>query len=223
MPISLARTGTLCVLAFASVHLQACVAPSAAKPVIASQREALDRARRAWTQDLDMLRSQVSATLSARETLLRGEAHRELIARGHITPALEADAGAFDRDLADPDARSALLTEVRLGRLTRDQAHDFLSDYALALKMKREGPTLRDSMLARLQPMEDAKNARAIIAESLRQRRDEAARLLDDAAASNAALADFADRASIEDDPAAAEPMQAWRELLARLTQPTKP
>lgn len=223
MPTFLARAGTLCVLAISSALLQACVAPSATKPVIASQRDALDRARRAWTQDLDMLRSQVSATLTARETLLRGEAHRELIARGHITPALEADTGAFDRDLADPDARSALLTEVRLGRITRDQAHDFLSDYALALQMKREGPTLRDSMLARLLPLQDAKNSRALIAEALRMRREEAARLLDDATASNAALAGFADRASIEDDPAAAEPMQAWRELLARLTQAPKP
>lgn len=223
MSHSLARAGALCVLALTSIILHACVAPSATRPVIVSQREALDRARRAWTQDLDMLRAQVGATLTARETLLRGEAHRELIARGHITPALEADTGAFDRDLADPDARSALLTEVRLGRLTREQAHGFLGDYALALRMKREGPSLRDAMLERLQPMEDAKNSRAIIADALRQRREEATRLLNEAAASNAALADFADRASIEDDPAAAEPMRAWRELLARLTQPMKP
>jgi hypothetical protein len=225
MSILPARAGTLCVLAIASscLLLPACVAPSAAKPVIVHQREALIRVRAAYQHDLDLLQSQVAAAMAARETLLRGETHRELIAKGHIIPALEPDFAAFDRDLADPDTRSALLTEVRLGRLTREQAHDFLSDYALTLKMKREGRPVRESMIARLAPLEEATRSRALINESLRARRENVLRLLDDAAESNAALDDFATRASPEDDPAFAEPTQAWRELLERITQPAKP
>ncbi len=223
MPTLLTRPCAIAALIVLSTLISACVPPSATRPVLASQRDALDRASREWTRDIDMLRQQASATMSARETLLRGEAHRELVARGHITASLEADTAAFDRDLANPDARSALLTEVRLGRLTREKAHDFLSDYALALRMKLEGPALRESMLARLQPLEDAARSRDLLEAALRQRRAEAQRLIQDAADSNAALTDFANRASIEDDPAAAEPMQAWRDLLARLTQPPKP
>jgi hypothetical protein len=225
MSILPARAGTLCVLAVTSscLAMSACVAPSAARPVIAHQREALLRARAAYQHDLDLLQSQVAAAMSARETLLRGEAHRELIAKGHITPSLEADFAAFDRDLANPEARTSLLTEVRLGRLTREQAHDFLSDYALTLKMKREGRPVREAMIARLAALEEANRSRTLINESLRSRRESVLRLLDDAAESNAALDDFATRASPDDDPTFAEPAQAWREVLERLTSAPSP
>lgn len=204
-----------------AMFITACVAPSAALPTLAHQRDALKAARAACAQDLELLEHQVRAALDARATLLLGQSHRELIARGYVTPALEPDPAAFDDDLANPDAQSALLTEVRLARLTRQQAHDFLNDYALTLRMKREGTALRNAMLSRLHSAEEASQSRAIITESLAARRSAVLRLLDEAGAANAALDEFARRASPEDDPRLADATQTWRTLLDRLTAPT--
>jgi len=216
----IALTGTLVAPA---LFFTACVAPSAALPTLAHQRDAITKARAAYAQDLDLLDQQIRAALDARSIFLLGQSHRELIARGYITPALEPDPAAFDADLANPDARGTLLTEVRLARLNREQAHDFLNDYALALRMKREGPALRDAMLARLQPAEEARQSRAIITESLAARRSAVLHLLDEAGAANTALDDFARRSSLEDDPRLTAATTTWRDLLERLTAPTTP
>lgn len=200
-----------CALAAA---LPSCVAPSAAVPTLASQRDALARVREAMARDYDLLGTQAAANLDARRRLLLGSAHRELIERGHVTAALEPDTGAFDADLSNPEVTTALIADVRLGRISRERAHDFLHDYALALRMVREGDPLREAMLARTEPVERAEAERALVMDSIANRRDAVALLLDDALRSNAALSDFAARSSLQDDRRLNEASPLWRRLL---------
>lgn len=194
--------------------IASCAPPGALKPTLTAQRDALARAAAALDADYRLLDGQAGANLDTRERLLLGAAHREMIERGHITPDLEADTAAFDADLADPDAQTALLNEVRLARVTREEAHVFLHDYALAMRMRREGRGLRDAMLSRLRPVADARRERDLIAGAIEARRRSVLSLLQDAAMGAEAVSFYAERASIQDDE------RLMRLLLPKTTPP---
>lgn len=199
-----------------SAVIPSCVAPSAAGPTVSLQQDALIRAREAIASDYKLLATQAAANLDAHRRLLLGASHREMIEHGHITAALTPDAAAFDADLADPDKSTALIRDVRLGRMSRERAHEFLHDYALAMRMVREGEPLRDAMLSRFEPLERSEAERSLIMASIANRGSEVESLLDDALRSNAAIGDFAARSSLHDDRRLNASAPLWRRLLER-------
>lgn len=188
-------------VALLPLALTACAPPAALRPTLAVQRDAIARVAEAIDADYALLADQARANLATYQRLLLGAAHRELIERGHLTPALEPDTEAFDNDLANPEAQTTLLNEVRLGRLSRENAHAFLHDYALAMRMRREGTPLRDAMLTRLRPLEDAEQRGALVTAAIHNRRDAVLNLLGEAAQVNHTLTDNADRALLQPDP----------------------
>ncbi len=205
------------VLSLLLAPLAGCVEPRAIAPVLGAQREALARIKAAYADDIALLAEQTSANLDARETLLRGTLHRELIARGYITPSLDPDPSAFEHDLADAAFNGPLVVEVRRGRLTRETALDFINDYALALKMRREGADLRPRMLARLAPLASLADQRRAIEGGLGAHARDVSRLLDDAGAANEAVDVFSRKAGLENDPILGSDAPLWREILKKL------
>lgn len=191
-----------------------CVEPSALGPTLATQRQAIALARDAYAEDLGTMRALFDSTHEARRLLLRGRVERELIERGYITPALEPDAAALENDLRDPAFQGILVTEVRLGRLTPAQAADFVHDFSLALRMRREGEAVRPSMLERLRPLEELAVNRAQGERSLSEHRARVLALLDDASRAADAMDLFARRSSLQDDPRWTGLSAIWREAV---------
>ena len=207
-------SGRGCCALLALAVLGGCVEPGAIKPTLAAQRAAMDRIASSYAADLELLHDQLDAASGTVRTQTLGRLHRELIASGEITPALEPDAEALDRALTDAASSNGLAGEVRAGRLSRAAAGDFLHDYALAMRMTREGAAVRATMLARLGEVQaldaSAKKLRAAMAEHAA----DVKRLLDDAGAATDSLDAFARAPSLLDDASLKTAASAlWRSL----------
>lgn len=192
-----------------------CIAPPEAAIVSARQQDALARISHAWATDHALLDRHVRASLSARRTILLGGLHREVLARGYISPSGEPSRTAFEADLASGEPPSALSREVREGRLTLDQAVAYLNDYALTMRLSKPVPA-RDAMLARLEPVRifDA-DARSLLA-ALEMRRGEVARLLADAEDSRLALHRTVTQSPLPDPRSVLADRNAWVLLIER-------
>jgi hypothetical protein len=179
-----ALPGLICVVGCAP-------APRALNPVLANQALITQRLALAQSQDGAMLRAVTVALLDIRASILLGEAHRDLLRRGYLTPLLEPDAGALDRDLADPNSDSPLVREIRDGALTRDQAADWLNDYALSLRMS-DGQAVQRALLSRRAQIRDFQAASGALLQALDARLGGTQSLLADLHASNEALGHYA-------------------------------
>lgn len=199
--------------------LAGCVPAGEIGPVLGVQREAIARIRRAYEQDLSLLADQAVTLSQARRTLVMGRVHRELIARGYITPELTPDPGAFERDLGDASIEGVLVREVRDGRLSRRDAEDFIHDFALALRMTREGGRVRGEMLSRLSPIQSLDRDRAAADRALDERRRSVMLLLDEAAGVNASLDEYSRRADPTVSDRSAPGSASWRELFEQLAR----
>ena len=166
-------------------------APHTLRPVLDAAALATQRLAVVQAQDASMLRSATLALIDTRRITLRGQVHRSLLQRGYLTPLLEPDAAALDADLAEPNAGGPLVRDIRAGRMTRDQAVAWLSDYALALRMT-DGDPVRATLLARLSLIHDFEADAAALIEALDARSAHTRALLTDLDASGEALAHYA-------------------------------
>lgn len=139
--------------ASAGLLLAGCVQPRALKPTLDQHRDVIQRLAGAHVRDIALLSAHVDAAIEQRRTLLMGNIHRELLRRGYISPTGEPDTSAFDRDLSDASVNSTLTHDVRIGRLSAEDAHAWLGDYALAIRMSTDDDA-RNVLLARLSAIE---------------------------------------------------------------------
>ncbi|MBL0927984.1 MAG: hypothetical protein IBJ11_10095 [Phycisphaerales bacterium] len=195
--------------------------PAAIAPVVASQKQAVAVLAESAALDHALLRTQAEHALGVQRTILAGRVHRDLLARGLLTPDGRPDADALERDLADPAQAGALPREIREGRMTREQARAWLADYALALRMADPAET-RARLLGRLADVQrfDA-SARSLLA-AFDRRAEETRRLFAELDNSGRALADFA--AFRPDGPATARRAASLlaAELAARIDDPSR-
>lgn len=117
-------------LAFPLV-LAGCLSPSAAEPVAQSTLRHALAIQSAHAQDLAALRAATSTLLAIQRERLLTDLHIEFIARW-TTADGEPDPESLDSALADHDDAGALVNDIRLGRLSRDQAAALIADFCVA-------------------------------------------------------------------------------------------
>lgn len=186
-----------------------CLSPGAAGPVIASQRDALDRLRVDHTADLAALRGVVESLLAARRERLLLSVERE-IATGLLTPAGAADLQALDADLASASPATVIGAEVRSGRLGREEARTLLRDYAGAEGLS-DASAYRRRLLGRLGPLRAHDSASGDLLGALDHRAAAASSVQRDAAASSDSLRAFAGSGPALGPTAREAAEQAWR------------
>lgn len=198
----------------------ACVRPSALAPTVDAQRDALLRLDAARRADHACLRSAVAALLEIRRERLLASIERDIASR-LTTPLGLADASALDADLASPTPGTALGAEVRSGRLTREQAHTVLRDYAAARALS-EAAAYRRGILASLAPVRAHDAAAEDLLASLDVREASEAALAADALAGAGAAASFA-KAGLAPPAIGDTAEQAWRAgVLSRIPDPQR-
>jgi len=111
--------------------LTGCLAPSAAEPVAQSTLRHALAVQSAHTQDLLALRAATVTLLAIQRERLLTDLHVEFIARW-TTAGAEPDLESIDTALADPDDNGALVADIRLGRLSRDDAAALIADFCVA-------------------------------------------------------------------------------------------
>lgn len=168
-----------------------CVGPDAARDVAGAQQRTITALSQRYAGDLTLLGDLLERALAARRVMILGGLHREMLTRGYITGNLDADADRLGRDLADASAASAIVDEVRLGRMTPARAEAFIVDYSLSLRMS-DGGVSRDAMLARMGAVASHDAGAAALREAYAAHVAGVARLLEDADANARAIADFA-------------------------------
>ena len=168
-----------------------CVGPDAARDVAGAQQRTITALSQRYAGDLALLGDLLERALAARRVIILGGLHREILARGYITADFGADTGRLGSDLADASAASAIVDEVRLGRMTHAQAEAFILDYSLSLRMS-DGGASRDAMLARMDAVASHDAGAAALREALAAHVAGVARLLEDADANARAIAEFA-------------------------------
>lgn len=127
-------------------------APQSVRPVLANARDAQSRLALSYAEDLKGYRRVVAANLAAQRIAIVGEVRREFISRDYVVEKNGvdvADPAALARDVADPTITTAIVEDVRVGRLSVEQAGTFLRDYA-ALGSLSTAADARSKMLATL-------------------------------------------------------------------------
>ena len=130
-----------------------CVTPQTAAPVAEYNAKAVNVLGESYRRDLSVLREVIDVQIKVARRLELGEADRELLLSGYITPDNRAVPDKLAADLADPNIDSLLLREVRMGRLSQAEASAWLANYAALLAATNSAP-LREAMLAQLLPIE---------------------------------------------------------------------
>jgi len=184
---------TLPALAFVAMTIPACVDPGASRPVLAQQRDAIERLERASAEDLAALRALADAMLDARRERLLAS-----IELGLVADALD------ERGDAPPDAP------------------EWLADYASLVRAGAPAHERRDALRSLPAVVAFDETASALLA-SLDGRALATASLFAQALADNATLADAAgataDLGSVSREAAA----QLWRAaVLDRIDDPAQ-
>ena len=130
-----------------------CVTPKTAEPVAEYNAQAVNALSECYRRDLSVLREVIDVQVKVARRLEIGEADRELLLSGYITPDNRAVPEKLLADLADPNTNSLLLQEIRMGRMSQDTATNWLANYAALLAANNSAP-LREAMLADLLPIE---------------------------------------------------------------------
>lgn len=194
----------------------ACTPPAAIGPVVQANHEATEALSRSVATDQALLRQSLAALLEIRRTTIAGRVHRGFIEAGLLTPALEPDHTALDASLAHQGPpSSALVAEVRFGRLTPDQAHAFLDDYAIALRLSDPHP-VTGPMLARFAPLAEHDRAARAMLEALDAHAREKAALLEELDANTAALLAYAEQDAM--DPLGSRAL--WQRITREIDDP---
>lgn len=198
-----------------------CLSPNAAQPVAQSTLAHARALEAAHTQDLAALRAAAETLLRIRRERLLTELQLEFVARW-TTPDGRPDAIALDAALADPDDGSALVADLRAGRLSRDNAARLLADFA-ASEALSNAPEARRALLANLSPVaqHDA-DALAVLA-ALDERAAQIARLHAELQADAGAVAQFTGAEPALDAASRAAALELWNlAAAATLHNPTQ-
>lgn len=212
------------ILVFASilVAISGCENAKTARPVSAANREAITTLASAYTADLAVLKTVVDATLRADDILARGAAHNEFFLKEYVVAGtFEPDVDTFDRDLADASKSSMLVEEVRLGRMSREEAVVFLRDYSAVCRTSRD-LGFRDAMLDRFAPFERSAAAREALLGAIDEGAALRLRLVKEIAENNDVLIFAADATSNPLVPLFSEQsLPVWESaLFASITDP---
>lgn len=199
-----------------------CVAPAAKDRVAEVQLDAVMRLSESYAQDLAALRAAVSAIARIDAESRRSKIEQAILSV-YITPTGGADLAALNAALEAPAQAAptdALTAEARAGRLTPDDARAWLTDYALAWKM-RDGADARRRLLGRLSPVRELDAAHADLLASLDAHTNTVARIFADAAASAEALTRARALEREFFHPGADTLARLWRQrVLARVSNP---
>lgn len=131
--------------------LAGCLAPSAAEPVAQSTLRHALAVQAAHAHDLLALRAATFTLLAIQRERLLTDLHIEFIARW-TTAGAEPHLESLDTALADPDDDAALVADIRLGRLSRDDAAALISDFCVADALSNARDARRE-LLALLGPI----------------------------------------------------------------------
>jgi hypothetical protein len=206
------RLGLVATALLAVFGAVGCMRPDAIAPTLDHQRVGVAALTESYGHDLQLLRELVEHILAQRRVLLAGELHREFVRSGYIVAGPAADVDAFVRDCADAKAETTLVHAVRDGRMTKQQAQDFLLDYALAMRLS-DSRGLRLHMLAELEPLQAHDAAASDTLHALQHHVETTASLLHELHASNSVLQTFASAV-----PTVTAPARSDIEVLLRRT-----
>ena len=131
--------------------LAGCLSPSAAEPVAQSTLRHALAVQSAHTHDLLALRAATVTLLAIQRERLLTDLHIEFVARW-TTAGAEPDLEALDTALADPNDSAALVSDIRLGRLSRDDAAALIADFCVAEALSNARDARRE-LLAQLGPI----------------------------------------------------------------------
>lgn len=201
--------------------ISGCVPPGATTPVAQFQQEATLRLTERYAQDLAVLRSLLTAVLDIREETLRVEIEGAILAR-YVAPSGDADVGALNIRLQAPPTNDPdpIVSEVRSGRMSADDAARWLEDFALAWRL-HHGVEVRARLIAQLKPMKSMQIARDELLRAIDAHAAGVARLAADANASSAALARAHDLQREFTEPGVDALGRFWREtVLAEVRDP---
>lgn len=137
----------------AGALVPACANPQSLAPITAQQAIALDALHVQTEASRILLEQQVLASLDVQRIALNGRLHREMLSQGLLSPDFEAMPGRLDELLGDATVASALVDEVRLGRMSTAEAQAWLTDYALTCRLSQV-PEAKRALLRQLAPVE---------------------------------------------------------------------
>ncbi|TVQ83523.1 MAG: hypothetical protein EA380_00055 [Phycisphaeraceae bacterium] len=161
--------------------------PQSIGPTVQAQQQAIEAIAHAYADDLALSEALLRALLDIRRTILLGRLHRELIIRDYLTPAGEPDHAALEADLNTPDPPTALSREVVEGRMSLEEAHDWLAAYA-----RTNDATARRELLGQLEPARNGARAEQAIFAAKWSRNASILMLFDSAQTASQALAHYA-------------------------------
>lgn len=149
---------------FALIALSAipgCVSSAAKDRVTASQRDAINRLRASYTEDLAVFRGALDALTRIEIETCLTFVETDITSR-YLTGSGDADETSLDAALASPNsepAPDALIASVRVGSITPEGARSWLGDYALAWRMT-DSREARRRLIDRLGAARDLTTAR---------------------------------------------------------------
>lgn len=217
------RMNAMALLTIAGAGAGGCVGAHEKAPVARHQQEATMRLAEIYAQDLAALNRLAHALFQIHEQSARVAIEASILNR-YVLGDGEADVEALRRAAAAPSSPDGdadpLLSEVRKGRMTIDEAAAWLEDFALAWRL-HAGVETRTALLAQLKPIEAIEAARADLAASLDQRSTSMARLAADALASGTVLTQARALEREFMDPSKAALERFWRDtVLADVRDP---
>lgn len=202
------KTARAALALLVALVLPACMQPAAASKVAANNDAVVRAVAESYVGDLVAMRGVLVGTLDAQEAIVIGDTERELISAGYITPN-GPDFNPFDDDLPNPEKTNALISEVRLGRLSVAEAKRWLIDYT-TLKRASNTAELRRSMLLGLGPGSDFSAARNAVLAAFDEHTAAVLVALDLGKKNAAGLRSFTDTAYPLQEYASSQVEQLW-------------
>jgi len=188
--------------------LAGCLSPSAAEPVAQSTLRHALAVQSAHAQDLLALRAATTTLLAIQRERLLTDLHIEFVSRW-TTAGGEPDPESLDNALADPDDDASLIADIRLGRLSRDQAAALIADFCVADALSNAHNARRE-LLAQLGPIVHHDAASASLLAALDARAAQAASLHNELLADAGAITLYTQSEPALDDLSRAAAIELW-------------
>lgn len=139
------------------VSLVGCQAPASMQRFAEVNQSVVTAVAEGYTGDHALLGVLLDSSLKTQRELQVAAIKRELVSAGYLTPApppatVAADTDKLKRDIATPEVTNALVAEVRLGRMSFEQASTWLRDYAASGGFSDPDPPRR-GLISQLDPI----------------------------------------------------------------------
>lgn len=182
-----------------AIMLSGCTLPQQTSAVVANNANAAGRVAISYTQDAALLRDLLASQLASQRTMKHGDIHREIIVSGYINASTNAPApDILTRDIANPQVTTSLVREVRLGRISADQAQRWLADYAASYSLS-DSRAHQDSMVDSFGDMIEFNDAADTLLSQFDAHMSEVNTMLGEVSQGNQAIIDFLSRQNTYD------------------------